>query len=278
MGLQIAAISKQYLKMMQSNQSAESNVQVGINLENPFMERMKKQAEENVAVFGTPQPQIFVGQRTEQGDCLVMRAHQAAKAAMKSVNPGLQIGITLSLHDIQAQPGGEAEAKHEWNEEFLHYLPYILDDDFFGLQNYTRTLVGPEGSLPVPYGAEITQMGYEFYPKALGNVIRAVHKSLPIPIIVTENGVATDDDSRRVAFIREALTGLQDCLAEGIPVIGYCYWSLLDNFEWQKGYSMTFGLTEVDRKTQARAPKPSLRFLGNCLGNRSDLQVPGLSK
>lgn len=278
MGLQIAAISKRYLKMMQSNQSAEGNVQVGINLENPFMERMKKQAEENLAVFGTPQPQIFVGQRTEQGDRLVMRAHQAAKTAMKSVNPGLQIGITLSLHDIQAQPGGEAEAEREWNEEFLHYLPYIQDDDFFGLQNYTRTLMGPEGSLPVPDGAETTQMGYEFYPQALGNVLRTVYKSLPIPIIVTENGVATDDDSRRVTFIQGALTGVQECLSEGIPVIGYCYWSLLDNFEWQKGYSMTFGLIEVDRKTQARAPKASLRFLGNYLGDGSDLQVPDLSK
>lgn len=262
MGLQIAAIAKQYARMMQVGQNADSNVQVGINLENPFMERMKKQAEENVTVFGTPQPQIFVGQRTKQGDLLVMRAHQVAKAAIKSSHPELQVGITLSLHDIQAQPGGEAEAEREWNEEFLHYLPYIQDDDFFGLQNYTRTLIGPNGSLPVPHGAETTQMGYEFYPQALENVIRTVHKSLPLPIIVTENGVATDDDSRRIEFIRKAIDGVQKCRSEGIPVIGYCYWSLLDNFEWQKGYSMTFGLIEVDRKTKERKPKPSLCFMG----------------
>lgn len=262
MGLQIAAIARRYMKMMQSKTSAESSVQVGINLENPMAERMRKQAMENIRVFGTPQPQTFVSQRTEGGDRIVMRAHQAAKAAMKEAAPHLKIGITLSLHDIQPQPGGEEEAAREWDEEFRHYLPYIREDDFFGLQNYTRTLMGPAGSLPVPEGAETTQMGYEFYPHALGNVIRAVRRDLSIPILVTENGVATGDDGRRIEFIREALEGVRSCLEEGIPVIGYCHWSLLDNFEWQKGYGMRFGLIAVDRTTQERFPKPSLAFLG----------------
>ena len=263
MGIQIAAISKRYMQMMMKNQSTEGKVQVGINLENPMMERMKKQAAENMQIFGTPQPQVFVSGRTPEGDLLVMKAHQAAKAAMKAVKPELQVGITLSLHDIQAQPGGEEAAAKEWDEEFVHYLPYIKDDDFFGVQNYTRTLMGPEGSLPVPDGAETTQMGYEFYPQALGHVIRTVHKSLPIPLIVTENGVAVSDDTRRVAFIEEALKGVQGCIDEGIPVKGYMYWSLMDNFEWQKGFSMTFGLIAVDRATQQRSPKESLAFLGS---------------
>ena len=263
MGIQIAAISKRYRQMMMKNQSAEGKVQVGINLENPMMARMKKQAAENMQLFGTPQPQVFVSGRTPEGDLLVMKAHQAAKAAMKAVKPELQVGITLSLHDIQAQPGGEEAAAREWDEEFMHYLPYIRDDDFFGVQNYTRTLMGPEGSLPVPDGAETTQMGYEFYPQALGHVIRTVHNSLPIPLIVTENGVAVSDDSRRVAFIEEALRGVQGCIDEGIPVKGYMYWSLMDNFEWQKGFSMTFGLIAVDRDTMERSPKESLAFLGN---------------
>ncbi|MBR1758391.1 MAG: glycoside hydrolase family 1 protein [Lachnospiraceae bacterium] len=263
MGIQIAAISKRMMMAMQKKQSLEGQVQVGINLENPLMERMKKAAEENVKVFGTPQPQVFVSPRTENGDQIVMRAHQAARRAIKSVKPEIQVGLTLSLHDIQAQEGGEAEALREWTEEFLHYLPYLKDDDFFGVQNYTRTLMGPEGSLPVPDGAEVTQMDYEFYPQALGHVIRKVHKELPIPIIVTENGVAATDDTRRVAFIKEALAGVESCIADGIPVLGYCYWSLLDNFEWQKGYSMTFGLIAVDRSTQKRYPKESLTFLGS---------------
>ena len=75
--------------------------------------------------------------------------------------------------------------------------------------------------------------------------------------------MATGDDGRRVAFIRQALSGVHSCLNDGLPIRGYFYWSLLDNFEWQKGYSMTFGLIAVDRATQARTPKESLTVLGS---------------
>lgn len=123
--------------------------------------------------------------------------------------------------------------------------------------------MGPEGALPVPEGAEVTQMDYEFYPRALGNVIRAAYKELGLPILVTENGIGTADDSRRIAFIEEAISGVEACLADGIPVLGYLHWSLLDNFEWQKGFSKTFGLVAVDRTTQTRHPKESLKYLGS---------------
>ncbi len=69
---------------------------------------------------------------------------------------------------------------------------------------------------------------------------------------MTENGIATSDDTRRVAFIDAALNGVAACIRDGLPVKSYLHWSLLDNFEWQKGYSMTFGLIAVDRTTQTR--------------------------
>ena len=192
-----------------------------------------------------------------------MRAHCAARDAMKAICPHLKIGLTLSLHDIQPKWGGKKHADKEWYAEFGHYLPYIREDDFLGVQNYSRSRFGPFGQLDAPANAELTQMGYEFYPEALANVIRAVHKDFRGEILVTENGIATSDDSRRAEFIRRAMSGIQDCIAEGIPVKGYCHWSLLDNFEWQKGFSMTFGLIAVDRKTQTRYPKESLALLGS---------------
>ena len=194
---------------------------------------------------------------------LVIRAHQAAKAAMKAVKPELQIGLTLSLHDIQAQEGGEEIAAKEWVDEFTHYVPYIKEDDFFGLQNYSRSLIGPNGILPVPEGAETTQMDYEYYPEGLEHVIRRVYEEMPMPIMVTENGIATADDTRRVAYIQTAMKGVENCIQDGIPVKGYMYWSMMDNFEWQKGFGMTFGLISVDRTTQTRTAKPSLAVLGN---------------
>ena len=263
MGLQLAAIARRFQLMAKQAQakSAEGTVQVGMNFQK-MMENMQFAARENAEAFGTPNPQVFVSSRTAEGDALVMRAHQTAKEAIKAVHPHIRVGLTLSLHDLQALPGGEAHAEKAWDEEFRHYLPYIQGDDFLGVQNYTRTQYGPEGQLPAPHGAELTQMDYEFYPEALEHVIRKVHADFRGDLIVTENGVAAADDARRVAFIQRALQGVKNCLKDGIPVRGYCYWSLMDNFEWQKGFAMKFGLIAVDRATMERIPKESLTFLG----------------
>ena len=188
------------------------------------------------------------------------------REAIRAICPHVKVGLTLSLHDLQAQPGGEPFAEAAWNEEFTHYLPYIQGDDFLGVQNYTRTLYGPTGQLPAPEGAELTQMDYEFYPQALEHVLRKVAKDFHGDLIVTENGIATADDTRRAAFIEQALAGVQRCVADGLPVKGYFHWSLMDNFEWQKGFAMNFGLIAVDRTTMARTPKPSLAVLGSYAG------------
>ena len=269
MGLQLAAIAKRFRLMAQqaakagaaAGKSAEGSVQVGMNFQK-MMENMKYAAAENAGVFGDPQPKVFVSERTPEGDLLVMRAHVAARQAIRAVCPHVKVGLTLSLHDLQAQPGGESFAEAAWKEEFTHYLPYIQEDDFLGVQNYTRTLYGPQGQLPAPEGAELTQMAYEFYPQALENVLRKVAADFHGDLMVTENGIATADDTRRVAFIQQALEGVQRCMADGLPIKGYFYWSLMDNFEWQKGFAMNFGLVAVDRATMARAPKPSLKVLG----------------
>lgn len=270
MGLQLAAISKRFRMMAEraaksaAGKSAEGTVQVGMNFQK-MMENLKFAAAENAGVFGDPQPKIFVSERTPEGDLLVMRAHAAARETIKALCPHVKVGLTLSLHDLQAQPGGERFAEAAWEEEFIHYLPYIEGDDFLGVQNYTRTLYGPQGQLPAPQGAELTQMEYEFYPAALEHVLRKVAQAFKGDLIVTENGTATADDRRRVVFIEEALAGVQRCIDDGLPVKGYFHWSLMDNFEWQKGYAMNFGLIAVDRETMARTPKPSLSVLGTCV-------------
>ncbi|MBR7927145.1 family 1 glycosylhydrolase [Aerococcaceae bacterium zg-ZUI334] len=270
MGLQVAAISRHYMKMMQQAAEAatsgqdDGKIQMGLNLE-AMMENMKFQADENEAIFGTSQPHCFNLGGSEHSDMLTMQCHQAAKKVIKSMYPNIQVGLTLSLHDFQPVDGGEALAKAEWEEEFTHYVPFIQDDDFLGVQNYTRTLVGPDEDLGVPENAERTQMGYEYYPQGLENVIRAVAKDFKGNLIVTENGIASADDSRRMNFIQTATDGVVHCIEDGIPVKGYFYWSLLDNFEWQMGYQMQFGLVSVNRDTMERSPKESLGYLGSLL-------------
>jgi beta-glucosidase len=106
-------------------------------------------------------------------------------------------------------------------------------------------------------------MGYEFWPEALGSTVRrAWAETGHLPVLISENGVAVTDDRRRIEYVQRALRGVQDALTDGIEVLGYTYWSALDNFEWAFGYGPTFGLIAVDRVTQERSVKPSGRWLG----------------
>lgn len=256
MGLQIAAL------MRDMGKRPASDVQVGINMTDPnnIMLAMKEAGE----AFGVDPRQLntFISLRTPEGDKLVMQAHETARDAMKTLCPHLKVGITLSLHDLQALPGGEAHAAKEWDEEFSHYLYALENDDFLGVQCYTRKIFDENGSVPPEESAEKTQMGYEYYPQVAANVVRTVSKEFKGNIVITENGISTTDDKRRVEFIEGALDGVAACIADGLRVKGYMYWSLLDNFEWQMGYSKTFGLIAVDRGTQTRYPKESLKYLG----------------
>lgn len=271
MGLQIAAIAKRYMKEMlhsgRKKQSTDGRVQLGMNLET-MLKNMVKAGKEKAAVLGVKDPKVFQSMRTKKGDALIMKAHMKARDVIRRTRPHIKVGLTLSLHDVQSFAGGEKKAAEIWDEEFLHYLPYIRDDDFLGVQNYTRTLVTRSGDIGVPEGAETTQMSYEFYPEALGHVIERVSADFKNDILVTENGVATDDDDARCEFIRRALRSVDECLRKGISVRGYLHWSLLDNFEWQKGFSMHFGLIAVDRTDMSRHPKGSLAFLGSCRKGR----------
>ena len=258
MGIQVAQVARQVFLQMQ----AAGKIQMGVNLED-LIKKTGEAARENMEVFGTENPAMFVSARTPHGDEIVMQSHAQARAALKKVAPHVKVGWTLSLHDVQSVPGGEEKAKEEWEQEFTHYLPVIADDDFLGVQNYSRTVMGAGGSLPVPEGAEVTQMGYEYYPEGIAHVLRKVSKDFHGELLVTENGIATADDTRRCAFIQTALEGVEACLSDKLPVKGYLYWSLLDNFEWQKGFSMTFGLIAVERSTMERKPKESLYLLGS---------------
>jgi beta-glucosidase len=193
---------------------------------------------------------------------ILKETHKKAREVIKGISPDTKVGFSMALSDIQSISGGEELAEMKWQSYFGQFQDMIAEDDFFGLQNYTRETYGPEGQVTPAEGTELTQMGYVYCPEALGNVIRKVKQAVSIPIMITEHGVATANDERRVEFIRRSLEGVQSCLDEGIDIIGYLHWSTFDNFEWNSGYSMQFGLIEVDRTTQERKVKESARYLG----------------
>lgn len=265
MRLQLASLSRDMMHRMQAAMSQEGAVQLGINLMLQQQELTRQETAKAFGVEDASQIVQFLSDTSEEGDLLVMKAHAAARDAIRKNHPHLKVGLTLSLHDMQAEEGGTELAAREWEEEFLHYLPWIKEDDFLGVQGYSRKVFGPNGAIESQDGTPKTQMGYDDYPMAIVNVTRKVAEDFPGEILITENGIATDNDGRRCEFIREALEGIHACQEDGLPVIGYLYWSLLDNFEFQKGFSKTFGLIGVERPTQERLPKPSLTFPGSFL-------------
>ena len=192
---------------------------------------------------------------------ILVDAHVKASAAMKAGPGDFPVGLTLSMQDVQGiGEGNQAEALIQ--ALYGPWLEVAAASDFVGVQTYTRIRVGPEGRIPPDEGAERTDTGFEFYPAALGGAIRFANERIGRPIYVTENGIATQDDGRRIAFIDGSMAALKSCIDEGIDVRGYMHWSLLDNFEWFEGYAKKYGLVEVDRTTFERRPKPSARHLG----------------
>ncbi|MFK4759821.1 glycoside hydrolase family 1 protein [Microbacterium sp. ZW T5_45] len=182
-------------------------------------------------------------------------AHRAAKAAIKSRRPELPVGISIAIADEVALPGGEAHRDARRAAVYDHWLDVARDDDFIGVQNYEQFVYDADGEV-APAGA-LNGMGTAIEPGALAGAVRYAHERSGVPVLVTEHGLQSDDDAQREAFIPAALAGLQQEIAAGTPVLGYCHWTLMDNFEWIFGYGPKLGLVAVDRETFERTPKPS---------------------
>jgi beta-glucosidase len=193
----------------------------------------------------------------------LVAGHRAAVAAIREAAPGVPVGLTLSMTDYQLAAGGEERLQSIRHHAEDVFLDATSGDDFLGVQVYTRMRIGPDGWVGYEAGVPVLDMGYEFYPQSLGNCLRraADYTGGALPLLVTENGIGTTDDTQRIDYVRQALHGVLDAIGEGIDVRGYTYWSLLDNFEWAFGYRPHFGLVGVDRNTFARDPKPSATWL-----------------
>ena len=200
---------------------------------------------------------------TPQGYDVKVAAHRLGRDAIKSVRPEIAVGWTLANSDIQAAPGGEEVAATLREDINVRFLEVSRADDFVGVQTYGRHVFGGDGRLvPAPAGIPVKQMGDEIYPQGLGSTIREAARVAGVPVYVTENGLATTDDTQRVQFLEDSLGVVADCLADGVDVRGYVVWTLLDNLEWIFGFTPKFGLVAVDRTTQERTPKPSAYRLG----------------
>lgn len=211
------------------------------------------------------------------------RAHSLSYAAIKRVHPEARVGFAHGALDVQpCNPDrivdrlSAAIRDYLLNRLFFRMIGATPNNsesrqhnlDFIGLNYYTRVCVTAgslESSLLVGRACKLnhhaesgiqSSLGWEVYPKGLAKVLRQF-SAYGLPMLVTENGIASDDDQERCRFIKEHLQVISDALANGKAVLGYVHWSLMDNFEWNAGYAPRFGLAEVDPETLERRARPS---------------------
>jgi beta-glucosidase len=185
------------------------------------------------------------------------RAHRAARAAIKAQRPDLPVGLALAVVDDRVAGDDPTLRDRKRAEVYGRWLELAREDDFVGVQNYERTWYDASGPVPARSDTPRNQMGSAVEPGSLGGAVRYVYDETHVPVLVTEHGIGTDDDALRAGFIEPSLVGLLDEIDQGVPVLGYCHWTLLDNFEWIFGYAFHYGLFTVDRTTFSRTPKPS---------------------
>ncbi len=150
--------------------------------------------------------------------------------------------------------------------------------DFLGVNFYTRQYISTRTPpLRAPGHDGFSDMGWEVYPQALTqHLVRLARDYMPPPMWITENGMAVADrlvdgrvdDAPRVAYLRAHLAAVARAIELGVDVRGYFYWSLLDNFEWDSGYTKRFGLFHVDYATQARTAKDSATWYRDFIAGR----------
>ena len=155
-----------------------------------------------------------------------------------------------------------------FNFAFLNKLVRYKTLDFIGINYYTRSLVAVQvwhlKNLLLDIGKsnqpplKKNSLGWDIYPQGLYNLLLRL-RWYNLPVFILENGICTDDDNLRWEFIREHLENLYLAVREGVKVLGYIYWSLIDNFEWDKGFGPRFGLIEVDYNTYKRTVRESAR-------------------
>ena len=179
----------------------------------------------------------------------LIKAHRKSYKTIKEINLNNQVGIAKDNIYFEGWPISFF-SNWLWNEFFLDK---IRDhQDFVGLNYYFHR------RFPKNENKAIADMNWEICPAGIFHVLKGL-KKYNKPIYITENGLADAKDEKRTKFIKEHLFWTQKAIQEGVDVRGYFHWSLLDNFEWDKGFWPRFGLVEMDYRTLQRKIRPSAR-------------------
>lgn len=195
------------------------------------------------------------------------KAHDIVYEVIKARYPNAPIGISLNTgwFDGQNWLGNLAAKFMDW---WFHWRTAKRFEkvDYWGVSYYAYIPFKPGPITEIDNPGELAKMGLEhdqmwgYRPEGLGRIIRRIYQKYGKPVIVTENGICTDDPNRRIAAIKDYLSVCHQLIEEGIPLFGYIFWSTFDNFEWKLGNTYRFGLITVDWRTMNRAVTAAADF------------------
>jgi beta-glucosidase len=198
------------------------------------------------------------------------KAHQAAYKIIHNLVPKAQVGIANNvatfghfhkhslpetLFSLLLDIGG--------NHTF-YYMTGMETHDFLGVNYYFNRYIGyktEESRIPgvidiAQSQKQVSDLGWEIYPQGMFEILMDL-SDYKKPIYITENGIASTNDDRRVRYLLSYLQEIYHAISSGVDVRGYLHWSLMDNFEWADGFEPRFGLVEIEYKKQKRIVRPS---------------------
>lgn len=200
-------------------------------------------------------------------------AHHMAIFEVVSMNPLTQLSRKLmnySFHDIYLKGMLEGRLVFPIGIGFPEGRGTFCD--FIGVNYYSRHIIKNDWNPAMLFGKvtvdeshppmNYNDLNWEIHPKGLGIIVKDLYNRYPMPIYITENGIANSKDDKRGKFIYDHLIVIKELIEMGIPVERYYHWSLMDNLEWNDGYTPRFGLIEVNYKTQERSIRPSGHYYG----------------
>jgi beta-glucosidase len=205
-----------------------------------------------------------------------IKAHKNIYQVFHKEKDNVQVGIAKNASFIEPYNSNSpldklsaSLSRYFWNEYFLDQIRQY--QDFIGLNYYFHDRI----KFPFQKKNEnkiVSDLGWEVYPQGIYYVLKELYQRYQKPIYITENGLADAKDKLRKDFIKEHLFWIHRAIQEGVDIRGYLYWSLMDNFEWDKGFWPCFGLVEIDYKTLARKIRPSAYFYAKiCENNQLEL-------
>lgn len=214
-------------------------------------------------------------------EAMVSVAHNmAAFSPWRRWNPLDKLLVRIAKHFynhslLDAFLHGRLSIEFPFRKKYEVAVPIEGKLDFFGVNYYTRLHLrfNPFKKMGIEMrhldieGYGLTDMGWEIHPNGLERVLKYASR-LNVPLIITENGIATRDCQRKIKFMRRHVDVVEKCRQKGMDIRGYFYWSLIDNYEWLQGLDARFGLYTVDFQTLERRPTNAAAYYSYLIKSR----------